>query len=222
MQAILLGVSFALLSVIWWPTPYALAANAKVVRGTIVAIGGASLTVKVREQEMKFSVDPKTVVEARGAGTKARAAQASGGPGPKLADVLKAGDAVAVTYHEVNGAFHASRVRAVLNADDARGGGAPVAAAAAMTAIGTVQSVGANSISISGAGGGGSTFTQTFVIDRSTKVYAKGAGTATEANGGRVAFRDLVAAGDRVSVSYRKQGDELYATGVRVTAKATH
>ncbi len=34
-------------------------------RGTIWAPGGDSITVKVRDQEMKFAVDAKTVVEAR-------------------------------------------------------------------------------------------------------------------------------------------------------------
>src|SRR5436190_16760902 len=113
MQPVLLGVSFALLSVIWWPTPYALAEDTKVARGTVVAIDGKSLTVKVRDQEMAFAVDSKTLVEARGAGTKARAAQAAGKSGPRLADVVKVGQGVAVTYHEMNGVRHASVVRAV-------------------------------------------------------------------------------------------------------------
>lgn len=222
MQAVLLGVSFALLSVIWWPTPYALAADAKVARGAVVAIGGNSLTVKVRDQEMKFSVDSTTVVQARGAGTKARAAQATGGAGPKLADVLRVGQGVAVTYHELNGVLHASVVRVVPTVSGAGSSDEPPHEPAAMTSIGTVQAIGGNSITVAGSGGGGATFTQTFVIDQNTKVYAKGAGTASAARGGRAPFTELVGSGDLVRVSYRKMGDRLVATDVRVTTKAMH
>jgi hypothetical protein len=221
MQTVLLGVSFALLSVIWWPTPYALAADTKVARGTVVAIGGSSLTVKVRDQEITFSVDTTTVVEARGAGTKARAAQASRGAGPTLAEVLTVGQAVAVTYHAMNGVLYASAVRSV---PAANGTGTSAAAArepAAMVSIGTVQAVGGNSITVVSAGSG-ATFTQTFVVDEHTKVFAKGAGTTAAANGGRVAFTDIVSSGDHVTVSYHKMGDRLVASDVRVTQKAMH
>src|SRR6267378_1820014 len=157
MQPVLLGVSFALLSVICWPTPYALADDTKVVRGTVVTISGSSLTIKVRDQEMTFAVDAKTLVEARGAGTKARAAQASGKPGPKLADVVKVGQGVAVTYHEINGVRHASVVRAVAAVN--AGNGSPASEPESMTSSGTVQSVAPNSITITGGGGGGASFT---------------------------------------------------------------
>src|SRR3954452_13881219 len=53
-----------------------------------------------------------------------------------------------------------------------------------MTASGTVNTIAAHSMTITGAGGGGATFTQTFTIDDRTKVFAKGAGTAAAANGG--------------------------------------
>src|SRR5438034_7286332 len=135
MQAVLLGVSFALLSVIWLPTPHALAEDTKVARGTVVAIAGNSLTVKVRDEEMTFSVDSKTWVEARGAGTKNRAAQAAGKAGPRLADVLKVGQGVAVTYHEVNGGRHASAVRVVAAA--ASGGGSISSEPESLTSNGT-------------------------------------------------------------------------------------
>src|SRR5438105_232977 len=113
MQPVLLGVSFALLSVTCSPTPDALAEDTKVARGTVVATDAKSLTVKVRDQEVAFTVDSKTFVEARGAGTKTRAAQAAGKPGPTLADVVKVGQSVAVTFHEMNGVRHASVVRVV-------------------------------------------------------------------------------------------------------------
>jgi hypothetical protein len=91
-----------------------------------------------------------------------------------------------------------------------------------MTAMGTVQAIASNSLTITGGGGGGATFTQTFVVDEHTKVFAKGAGTAAAAKGGRLPFSDVVTTGDHVSVSYHKVGNTLHASDVRVTMKAMH
>jgi hypothetical protein len=219
MQSVLLGISFALLSMILWPTPYALAQDTKVARGTVVALSGNSLTIKVRDQEMSFIVDPKTIVEARGAGTKARAAQASGKPGPKLEEVLKVGQNVAVTYNDVNGVRHASLVRAVTASSG--GDGSRPKEPATQISIGTVQSIGANSITIAGSDNG-ATFTQTFLVDEDTRVVARGASTAAAAKGGRAPFSDLVASGDHVSVWYRSVEGRLLASDVRVMRKAMH
>ena len=219
MQRVLLGVTFAVLSMISWSAPYALAEDMKVARGTVVDMGGNWLTVKVRDQQLKFAVDAKTIVEARGGSTKSREAAASGKPGPKLNDVLRIGQAVAVTYHEMNGSPHASHVRVVSSVTD---GAATSSEPEALTTSGTVQSVGSNSITISGAGGGGASFTQTFMIDDRTKVYAKGAGTAAAAQGGRLPFSQVVGSGDKVNVSYHKMDGALRASDVRVTMKATH
>jgi len=220
MQPVLLGVSFALLSVTCSPTPDALAEDTKVARGTVVATDAKSLTVKVRDQEVAFTVDSKTFVEARGAGTKTRAAQAAGKPGPTLADVVKVGQSVAVTFHEMNGVRHASVVRVV--AAVSATSGSLAREPESLTSSGTVQSVASNSITITGAGGGGATFTQTFMIDERTKVFAKGAGTAAASNGGRLPFNELVTSGDRISVSYHKVGGQLHASDVRVMMKAMH
>jgi hypothetical protein len=129
MQSILLGVALAVMSVIWWPTPYALAQDAKMARGTVTEISGAVLTVKVRGQEMKFAVDGKTRIEAKGAGTKSREAAAQGRPGPTLKEVLRVGQGVAVTYHDLNGVLHASHVR-VVSTTNASGDGVGDAAKA--------------------------------------------------------------------------------------------
>ena len=75
-------------------------------------------------------------------------------------------------------------------------------------------------MTITGAAGGGATFTQSFTIQPSTKVIAKGAGTAAAAQGGKITITDAVAAGDRVSVSYHDAGSALQASEVRVTVKA--
>jgi hypothetical protein len=113
MQTAVLAVSFAALSIILSPAPYALAQEAQVARGAVTRVGGASLTVKVRDHEMLFAIDSKTSIEAPGAGTRQRAAEAAGKPGPTLADVVRVGQPVAVTYYDLNGALHASKVRAV-------------------------------------------------------------------------------------------------------------
>ena len=73
----------------------------------------------------------------------------------------------------------------------------------------------------SGSSGGGATFDQTFTIDSKTKVVGRGAGTKSAAAGGKVAITDLIAAGDKVSVSFHDMGGTLHASEVRVTAKAT-
>jgi len=215
MRSVLFAITLALFSMILWPTPYALAADTRVARGTVKAIGGSTLHVQVRDQEMTFSVDPTTVIVARGGATKSREARAKGESGPTLASVLRVGQNVAVTYNEMNGVLHASNVRTISSTADG-------AAADAMWAAGTVQAIGSNSITIAGSGGGGSAFTQTFLIDEHTKVFAKGAGTAAAARGGRVPFGEIVTSGDHVSVSYRMAGDRLTASDVRVTMKGTH
>ncbi len=221
MQRVLLGVIVAVVSMICWPVPYALAQNTKVARGTVVDIGSKWLTVKVRDEQMKFAVDTNTVVEARGGSTKSRAAAASGKPGPRLADVLQIGQGVAVTYHEMNGSLQASHVRVVSSVP--AGGGSASSEPEELTSSGTVQSVGAASITITGSGGSGASFTQTFVIDGQTRVFAKGASTAAAAQGGgRLPFSQFVGSGDKVSVSYRKMDGALHASDVRVTMKALH
>jgi hypothetical protein len=220
MQPVLLGVSFALLSIIGSPTPYALAEDTKVARGTVVALGGDSLTVNVRDQEMTFSIDSKTIAEARGAGSKTRAARASGKTGLRLADVMKVGQAVAVTYHEMNGVRHASVVRA-LGAASA-GTGSAAREPASLRSNGTVQSIAPNAITITGNAGAGASFTQTFMIDERTRVFAKGAGTAAAKRGGRAPFNELVTSGDHVRVSYHQVAGTLRASDVRVMVKGTH
>ena len=197
----------------------ALAQAAKTSRGTVTAMAGDSLTIKAADQSMTFAVDGKTTVQAYGAGTKDRAAQAAGKPGPKLSEVIKVGQAVEVTYSEAGGTMHASMIRAVSGSAAAAGAASGGSAAAAKTSSGTVQSVSAASMTISGSSGAGAKFTQTFTIDSETKVVAKGASTATAAKGGKAGVTDLVATGDHVSVSYHAVGETLHASEIRVTSK---
>ena len=114
MRTMFLGVTLAALSIIWWPATVAIAQDSQVARGTVSDMSGASLTIQVRGEAMKFAVDSNTQVEARGAGTKTRQLAAAGKPGPKLSDVLTVGQPVAVTYLATSGTTPlASMVRAV-------------------------------------------------------------------------------------------------------------
>jgi len=87
-----------------------------------------------------------------------------------------------------------------------------------VSATGTVDSVSATSLVISGSMSGG-TFKQTFTVDAETKVVGTGAGTAAAAKGGRIAITDFVKTGDRVTVSYHKMGTSLHAAEVRVAQR---
>jgi uncharacterized protein DUF5666 len=187
-------------------------AQEKTARGTVTASTATSLTMKVAGTDMTFTVDSTTTVEAPGAATAARRAEAAGRGGLKLADVIKPGTSAEVTYTESGGARHATKVRRVSSA-----GGGP---ADATSSSGKVTAVSATSLTISGSGGGGSTFTQTFIIDPNTRVVGKGAGTAAARGGGKVPIIDLVAVGDSVTVSFRRSADTLHATSVTVTMKA--
>ena len=215
MRRTFVALALGALVVAGWPTTQAFAQDTKTARGSVTAMAADSISVKVQSVDMKFAVDGKTVVEARGAGTKSKAAQAAGMAGPKLGDVVKVGDAVEVSYHDMGGTLHAAKIRAV-----ASPGPATAAAAASKTSNGTVKSVAATSLSISGTAGGGATFDQTFVIDAKTKVIGRGAGTAAAAKGGKTAITDLVAAGDKVTVHFHDMCGTLHAAEVRVTAKA--
>jgi Domain of unknown function (DUF5666) len=216
MKSTLFAITLTALSVICGPTAPAAAQDAKVARGTIAAMGGKSVTVKVGDQDMTFSIDSKTMVQARGASTKSSRAAAAGKPGPRLDDVLQTGQAVAVTYNDMAGTLHATEIKAIPKA-----GASTASAKAATKSAGVVKSMGADWITINGRSGGGSSFEQTFKIDPSTKVFGKGAGTAVAAKGGKAPFTDLVVSGDHVSVSYHKLGNSLVASDVHVTMKAS-
>jgi hypothetical protein len=215
MKSTILALALTVISMILWPSTSAVAQEEKVARGTITAIGGGSLSMQVAGTVMNFSVDRQTRVDAPGASTKARQANAAGKAGPHLGDVLKVGQSVAVTYRDAGGPLRASLVRAIPSAGRA---GGSVKTVSEMHSVGTVKAVFADSITISGNGGGAS-FTQTFKIGPDTTVVGKGAGTAAAARGGRVPLSNLIAAGDRVSVAYWTDGADLRASDVRVTLK---
>jgi len=200
---------------------FAAAQETKEARGSVTAMAGNALTVKAGTQELKFTIDAKTHVTAEGGSTASREAAAKGAAGPKISDILKVGDAVEVKYHDLGGTLHAAEVRRV-RSPGAGGGGVsePAAAAKTESATGTVESVTANMLTITGAGGGGATFKQSYTVDAMTRVVGTGVGTAASKAGGKIAFADYVGKGDRVTVTYHTTGSTLHAEEVRVTQKA--
>ena len=189
--------------------------DTKSARGTVTAVGGDSITVRVAERELKFTVDPKTLLTAIGAGTAERKADAAGKPGPRVADFVKAGDAVEVTYQETGSTMRASTIRRVNSA-----GGGSMSGDPAETADGRVESISGSTLVISGSAASSGSFKQSFAVDATTKVIAVGASTAAAAKGGKLVLTDFVGIGDQVTVSYRKAGSGLHADEVRVRAKA--
>ena len=220
MKRTLLALAVAALGIVTWPASDLFAQSnnhdTNRTRGTIAALAGNSITLKVRDQEMKFEVTSATVVEARGAGTKERAAKAAGKAGPKLDEVVKAGEAAEISYVETeSGALRATHIRRVSSA-----GASSEPKPSEMISSGVVKSLTDNSVTISGSSGGGAKFTQSFNVDGTTRVVAKGGGTAAAANGGKLALSKIVSEGDRVSVSYHEAGTSLMASQIRVTLKA--
>lgn len=218
MRRTIAGLSLAVFTLFGFSQ--AAAQDTKSARGTVTAMAADSITVKAGEREMRFDVDAKTVLTAEGAGTAAREAAAAGKGGPKLAEFIKVGDAVEVSYHETGGTMHAARIRRVRSAGP---GGGMTSEDRAETSNGTVQSVSGTSLTIQGtSAGGAASFTQTFTIDTNTRVVGEGMGTAARAaaeKGAKTTITDLVSMGDTVAVTYRKKGDTLVATQVRVTRK---
>lgn len=193
--------------------PAPAAGQTETVRGTVTAIAGSSVTVAADGRTLTVGIDRQTVVTATGAGTASRAAEAAGRSGPKFSELIKVGDAIEVAYRDRGGKRFASSVRRMRAPAESSAG----AGKQKDVVNGTVESVTPTALMISGASGGGSTFRQSFTIDRETKVVGKGAGTASRA--GKVTAPDLIAAGDRVTVSYHRSGESLHAAEIRVAQK---
>ena len=83
------------------------AAQNKTAKGTIKAVSADSLTVTNAGKDMTFAVDKDTNVQAKGAGTAAKAA----GGTIAITNLLGAGDKVQVTYSGTGSAMHAISVR---------------------------------------------------------------------------------------------------------------
>jgi hypothetical protein len=80
--------------------------------GVVSAVSGSALTIKGKAGDATFTVDNKTTVSGTGIGTAARKMTEAGAK-PTITDLVHDGDSVSVTYHDVDGAKHASVVRIV-------------------------------------------------------------------------------------------------------------
>jgi hypothetical protein len=185
-------------------------AQDKAVQGTVTAMSGEVLTLKVQDKEMKFNVDEKTQVIARGASTASRYARRQGRPGVTLAEVVKVGESVEVRYDEK--AMRASSVR-VLGA-----GPGATADTRPKPVAGVVSAVTATSLTLKGPDG-----EIALTVDDKTDIVAPGATTLMrqkKAAGEKTSITDFVAAGDTVMVRFAESGASKLATHVRVTKKA--
>jgi hypothetical protein len=209
MKRMCLVVPTVVLGLVGLCAPSASGADQKMVRGTITAVTADSVSISAGSQAMTFAVDNRTHVEAPGAGTQSRAAQAAGKPGAKLTDLVRTGESIEVWYRESNGALDAMNIRRISKMPELN-------AAALSEARGTVTAVSATSVTIAGSSGPG-TFSQTYAVDANTRVIGKGVGTATAASGGRASITNLVAVGDSVSVAYRGADDGSHATEIRIS-----
>jgi hypothetical protein len=190
-------------------------AQTKTVRGTVVSVTGDTLVVKVAGQDMTFKVDKATEVQARGAGTAQRKAEAAGAPGVKFTDFVKAGEGAEVSYKEAAGVMTATFVRAGLPPAE---GKAPEAEAPHGSVKGAISAITASSISVKEGDK-----VETFVIDPKTLVLGQGLGTITkkfQAEGKAPAVTDLLKVNDQVVVSFKEEGGAKKANEIRVTQKA--
>jgi hypothetical protein len=185
----------------------------KSVQGTISALTTASITVKVKDQEMTFVIDPKTDVVAKGGATQTRAAQAAGKPGAVITDILKVGQGVEVNY-KADGMV-ASSVRGLSGTPS----GSMSSDNPTLRANGVVSAVNGTSLTVKGSGG-----EWTFVIDEKTRVTGTGAGTKSREKkeaGEKTTILDFVATGDTVAVTYHDMSGTKHASAVRVTKKGS-
>ena len=190
-------------------------AQTKTVRGTVVSVTGDTLVVKVAGQDMTFKVDKATEVQARGAGTAQRKAEAAGAPGVKFTDFVKAGEGAEVSYKEAAGVMTATFVRAGLPPAE---GKLPEPEAPHGSVKGAISAITASSLSVTAGDK-----VETFVIDSKTLVLGQGLGTITkkfQAEGKAPAVTDLLKVNDQVVVSFKEEAGAKKANEIRVTQKA--
>jgi hypothetical protein len=178
----------------------------KSVSGTITAISGSSITVKAGAQDMTFAIDGTTEVITPGGGTKSRAAKAEGKAGTTVTELLKAGQAVEVKYHESG--MHAASIRTI---------SAVPTPSKSQTAAGVVSAISGTSLTVKGT-----SEEWTFSVDEKTTVVGIGIGTASKkltGEGKKPTLTTLLQEGDTVSVTYRDGDSGKHASVVRLTRK---
>ena len=80
------------------------------VAGTVTVVGPDSLSVKGKPDTWTFTIDKDTTVTVKGATQKNLDLKAAG-KAPKLADFVKVGDYVTVSYHDLGKTKHAATIR---------------------------------------------------------------------------------------------------------------
>lgn len=181
----------------------AVAQQTKTVTGSITSIAADSVTVKAADgQDMTFKIDSETQVIVPGGGTKTRAAKAEG-KGVTAADLLKAGQAVEVRYHDDG--MRAASIRAVSSVPSGQ---------KSQSASGVVSSISGDSVTVKGSSG-----EWTFVVDDKTTVSGEGVGTAGRkltSEGKKTTLGELLKEGDSVSVTYRDTDGKMHASVIRI------
>ena len=186
-------------------------AQNKEIRGSAVAVADSLLTVKAGEETLTFVINKDTLVEANGASTRTRRAEAAGkSPAIKVTDYVKAGDPVLVSYRPADGRNIAIWVRPISAV------GTTGAAESFKNVQAKVKSISGNALILDQDGRD-----MRFTLDRNTDVVAVGATRATKQAGGSVPITDLVHAGDIVRVEYREAGGSLMAVGIQVRTRGT-
>jgi hypothetical protein len=77
--------------------------------GVVSAVTPSSIAVKVKAEDVKFTVDKDTTVTAKGATHKSLAMKADG-KATVLTDFVKAGDTVTIAYHDMGTMKHAATI----------------------------------------------------------------------------------------------------------------
>jgi hypothetical protein len=204
-----LGTAFVVVTV-----PATAAAQTKEIRGSAVAVSDSSLTVKAGEQTLSFAINKDTLVEAKGASTRTRRAEAVGkSPAIKVTDYVKAGDPVLVSYRQADGRNLALTVRAISSV----GTSGAAAAEHAKNVQARVKSINGNALILDQDG-----HDLTFAVDRDTDVLAVGGTRATKKAGGSQPITNLVHTGDIVRVEYREAGGSMKALEIQVKGRATN
>ena len=88
------------------PTEKPASAVTKTAHGTVKDVSASSLTITSAGKDMTFAVDAATHAVGKGLGT---ATKSTGGKAP-ITDLIKAGEEVSVTYHDMGGTLHAASV----------------------------------------------------------------------------------------------------------------
>ncbi len=213
MRRVLVLVGIALVGWLVLGQPAAQAQETKWVRGTVKSLAGDTIVVTVGGQDMTFTVDKSTQVVARGGGTASREAQAKGAEGPKLGDVIKAGEGVEVHYTTSGSTNKATLIRGGISNTAMKEGGTE-----GKSVTGKVTAVATDKLTVSAEGK-----EYQFTVDPKVRVIGTGAGTLTrkmKEEGKTPALTDYIANGDEVMVSYTEKGGTMQTSDIRVTRKA--